>query len=106
MDAFNFQRVRTDFDDNFIRLAHIGRRIADRHGGDDVPLFRDGRRFDHRDIGMAPGARPDLLRQAGQVIILEEDLVLTPDNGNAVICQDDLGNTYDRVGGPFSNYKP
>lgn len=38
--------------------------------------------------------------------ILEKDLVFTPDNGNAIICQDDLGNTYDRVGGPFSNYKP
>lgn len=38
--------------------------------------------------------------------ILEKDLVFTPDHGNAIICQDDIGNTYDRVGGPFSNYKP
>lgn len=38
--------------------------------------------------------------------ILEKDLVFTPDNGKAIICQDDFGNTYDRVGGPFSNYKP
>jgi hypothetical protein len=32
--------------------------------------------------------------------------VLTPDNGTARITQDDLGNVYDRAGGPFSNYKP
>jgi hypothetical protein len=37
---------------------------------------------------------------------LEQDLVLTPENGTARILQDDVGNTYDRVGGPFSNYKP
>ena len=35
-----------------------------------------------------------------------EDLVLTPDNGAVKITQDELGNTYDRVGGAFSNYKP
>ena len=29
-----------------------------------------------------------------------------PDDGAAKITQDDLGNTYDRVGGPYSNYKP
>ena len=28
------------------------------------------------------------------------------DNGKTQITQDELGNTYDRVGGPFSNYKP
>ena len=38
--------------------------------------------------------------------LLEQDLVLTPDNGTAHITQDELGNTYDRVGGPYSNYKP
>lgn len=38
--------------------------------------------------------------------VLEKDLVFNTDNGNAIICQDDLGNTYDRVGGKFSNYKP
>ena len=38
--------------------------------------------------------------------VLEEDLVLTPDNGAVKITQDELGNTYDRVGGAFSNYKP
>ena len=38
--------------------------------------------------------------------VLEKDLVLTSDNGNVRITQDDLGNTYDRVGGAFSNYKP
>lgn len=41
-----------------------------------------------------------------RVVALERDLVLTPDNGAVQITQDDLGNTYDRVGGPFSNYKP
>lgn len=39
-------------------------------------------------------------------LILDQDLVLTPDNGAAKITQDDLGNTYDRVGGAYSNYKP
>jgi hypothetical protein len=39
--------------------------------------------------------------------VLEQDLVLTPDkDGVAHITQDDLGNTYDRVGGPYSNFKP
>jgi hypothetical protein len=39
--------------------------------------------------------------------VLEQDLVLTPDkNGIAHITQDDFGNTYDRVGGAYSNYKP
>ena len=38
--------------------------------------------------------------------ILDKDLVLTPDDGNVKITQDELGNTYDRVGGAFSNYKP
>jgi hypothetical protein len=28
------------------------------------------------------------------------------DNGKTMITQDELGNTYDRVGGPYSNYKP
>ena len=38
--------------------------------------------------------------------VLEQDLVLTPDNGIAHITQDDFGNTYDRAGGPYSNFKP
>jgi hypothetical protein len=38
--------------------------------------------------------------------ILEQDLVFMTDNGNTQITQDELGNTYDRVGGPYSNYKP
>ncbi len=38
--------------------------------------------------------------------ILEQDLVFMTDNGHTQITQDELGNTYDRVGGPFSNYKP
>jgi hypothetical protein len=37
---------------------------------------------------------------------LKEDLVLTSDDGNVKITQDELGNTYDRIGGAFSNYKP
>jgi hypothetical protein len=39
-------------------------------------------------------------------VVLDSDLVLTPDNGAARITQDEFGNTYDRVGGPFSNYTP
>jgi hypothetical protein len=38
--------------------------------------------------------------------ILEQDLVFMTDNGNTHITQDEIGNTYDRVGGPYSNYKP
>ena len=38
--------------------------------------------------------------------LLEQDLVLTSDAGAVNITQDELGNTYDRVGGPYSNYKP
>ncbi len=41
-----------------------------------------------------------------RTLVLEKDLTLTPDNGHAKITQDELGNTYDRVGGAFSNYKP
>ena len=41
-----------------------------------------------------------------RTVVLEKDLVFNTDKGNAVIAQDDLGNTYDRVGGPYSNYKP
>jgi hypothetical protein len=41
-----------------------------------------------------------------RTVVLDEDLVLTPDDGDALITQDELGNTYDRVGGPYSNYKP
>ncbi|MBK7510271.1 MAG: hypothetical protein IPI16_20210 [Comamonadaceae bacterium] len=40
-------------------------------------------------------------------VVLEQDLVLTPDStGTAHITQDNFGNTYDRAGGPFSNFKP
>ncbi len=28
------------------------------------------------------------------------------DHGKTHITQDESGNTYDRVGGPFSNYQP
>jgi hypothetical protein len=41
-----------------------------------------------------------------RTVVLEEDLVLTPDNGITHLTQDDVGNTYDRAGGPYSNYKP
>ena len=41
-----------------------------------------------------------------RAVTLGQDLVLTPDQGTARIVQDELGNTYDRVGGPYSNYKP
>lgn len=41
-----------------------------------------------------------------RAVTLEKDLILTPDKGTAHITQDELGNTYDRVGGPYSNYKP
>jgi hypothetical protein len=39
-------------------------------------------------------------------VVLDKDLVLTPDNGVAHITQDDIGNTYDRAGGAYSNFKP
>jgi hypothetical protein len=38
--------------------------------------------------------------------VLQEDLVLTPGDGGVIITQDELGNTYDRVGGAYSNYTP
>ena len=41
-----------------------------------------------------------------RAVVLEQDLVLTADDGAVTITQDELGNTYDRVGGPYSNYKP
>jgi len=41
-----------------------------------------------------------------RTVVLQQALVLTPDKGTAHITQDELGNTYDRVGGPYSNYKP
>ena len=34
-----------------------------------------------------------------RTVVLERDLVLTPDDGAVKITQDELGNTYDRVGG-------
>jgi hypothetical protein len=38
--------------------------------------------------------------------ILGEDLVFKTKDGKSFIVQDDIGNTYDRVGGSYSNYKP
>lgn len=38
--------------------------------------------------------------------ILEQDLVFMTDKGTAHITQDELGNTYDLVGGAYSNFKP
>jgi hypothetical protein len=40
-------------------------------------------------------------------VLLEQDLILTPDQtGTAHITQDNFGNTYDRAGGEYSNFKP
>ena len=36
----------------------------------------------------------------------EQDLILTPDDGAIEITQYALGNTYDRVGSPYRDYKP
>lgn len=41
-----------------------------------------------------------------RAVELEQDLVFTSDNGAVKITQDELGNTYDRIGGAYSNYKP
>jgi hypothetical protein len=41
-----------------------------------------------------------------RAVTLDQDLVLTAVDGSVKITQDELGNTYDRVGGPYSNYKP
>ena len=43
---------------------------------------------------------------AFRTLVLKEDLILTPDDGAVKITQDELGNTYDRIGGAYSNYKP
>lgn len=39
-------------------------------------------------------------------VILDKELVFQPDNGKGWIVQDDMNNTYDKVGGNYSNYKP
>ena len=56
-----------------------------------------------KDLGSCPKPPPGWNFRA---VILDQDLVLTPDNGAAKITQDDLGNTYDRVRGAHSYYKP
>jgi len=38
--------------------------------------------------------------------ILDQELVFKTKDGKSFIVQDDIGNTYDRVGGPYSNFKP
>lgn len=38
--------------------------------------------------------------------VLDKDLVLTPNNGQAMILLDDRGNVYDRTDGAYSNFKP
>ena len=38
--------------------------------------------------------------------VLDEELVFKTKDGKSFIVQDEIGNTYDRVGGPYSNYKP
>jgi hypothetical protein len=37
---------------------------------------------------------------------LDQDMIMTPRNGQATITQDELGNTYDLVGEGYSNVKP
>jgi hypothetical protein len=41
-----------------------------------------------------------------RTVVLDQDLVLTPDEGDALITEDSLGNTFDRVGGAFRNCRP
>jgi hypothetical protein len=41
-----------------------------------------------------------------RTMVLEQELVFKTKDGRSFIVQDDIGNTYDRVGGPYSNYKP
>lgn len=41
-----------------------------------------------------------------RVAVLDQDLVLTPNNGVAWIVQDDLLNTYDRADSAYSNFRP
>jgi len=41
-----------------------------------------------------------------RTLVLDEDLVFMTDNGATNITQDEIGNTYDRVGGPYSNFRP
>jgi len=64
-----------------------------------------------------PGQTYDSLKDLGgrlhlpegwqfRTVELDRDLVLTADNGAIQITQDEFGNTYDRVGGPYSNYRP
>ena len=38
--------------------------------------------------------------------VLDQELVFKTKDGKSFIVQDDIGNTYDRVGGPYSNYRP
>jgi len=38
--------------------------------------------------------------------VLDKELVFKTKDGKSFIVQDEIGNTYDRVGGPYSNYKP
>jgi hypothetical protein len=56
----------------------------------------------------APGIRPELpADRTFRSVLLEQDRVLTPEkSGTAHITQDNFGNTYDRAGGPCSNFKP
>ena len=43
---------------------------------------------------------------AFRAVELDADLVLTPDNGSVRVTQDDLGNVYDRAGGPSATTGP
>lgn len=39
-------------------------------------------------------------------VILDRELSFYPDNGKGWIVQDDMNNTYDQIGGKYSNFKP
>jgi hypothetical protein len=56
----------------------------------------------------APDSRPELpADRKFRSVLLDQDRVLTPEkSGTAHITQDNFGNTYDRAGGPCSNFKP
>ena len=41
-----------------------------------------------------------------RTLLLDKDMVFMTDNGKTQITQDNIGNTYDRIGGPYSNFKP
>ena len=58
---------------------------------------------DLKDLGSRLKLPPDWKFRS---LILERDLVFMTDNGKTMITQDEIGNTYDRIGGPYSNFEP